>query len=108
MKLISIEKQIIQATIYALVSSGFQLSVFDGEETPIFRSTDMAEIFAAMKTTDEDYLFAYRIDNPAHHGWVRFVYGNDDIEVINDYTTNLEPMLTSVFELIDGYEQGSK
>ncbi len=108
MKLTSIESQIITATIYALVSAGFQLSVFDGEETVVSRSTDMVVIQAAMRTTDEDYLYVYRIDDSPHYGWVRFVYGNDDIEVINDYTTNLEEVMAPVFDMIDEYTQGSK
>ena len=105
MKLISIETQIIKATIGALLAAGFQLSVFDGEETTVSRSTDMAAVLDALRTTDEDYLFVYQIDGEGHYGWVRFTYGNDDIEVISDYTTSLEPVVALVFKMIIDYEK---
>lgn len=99
MKLISIEDQIIKATISALLKAGFAVSVNDGEETTVNRSVNPDLIFTAMKTTDEDYLLV-------HDGWVRFIYGNDDTEVINDYTVNLEPVMVKVFEMITEYEEG--
>ncbi len=107
MKLTSIESQIIKATVETLVHAGFQLSVFDGEVTTVFRSTDMAAIFDALRTTDEDYLFAYRIDEDSHHGWVRFIYGNGDLDVISDYTTNLDEVIDPVFKMIEEYEKSS-
>ena len=105
MKLISIEDQIIKATISALLAGGFELSMFDGAETTVFRSPDLNLIFDAMKTTNEDYLFVYRGgDTGPHIGWVRFIYGNGETEVINDYTANLEPMMVKIMDLITEYE----
>ena len=106
MKLISIEDQIIKATISQLLAVGFELSMFDGEETTVFRSTNPDLIFLAMKTTDEDYLFVYKVgDTGPHMGWVRFIYGNDDIYVINDYTTNLESIMVKIMTMIEEYEE---
>ena len=109
MKLISIEDQIIKTTIKALLDAGYVLSVNDGEETTVNRSANIAQVFAAMKTTEEDYLLAYdgiRGDRRLNqgHGWVRFVYGNDDTEVINDYTLNLDPVMIPIFKMIKEYE----
>lgn len=108
MKLISIETQIIKATIGALLAPGFELGVNDGEETTVSRSRNADEIFDAMKTTDEDYLYVYRVEPEGslmkpHMGWVRFIYGNDDTEVINDYSMNLEPIMALILDLIDGF-----
>jgi hypothetical protein len=36
-------------------------------------------------------------------GWVRFIYGNGGWDVINDYTTNLEPWMTNVDAIADQY-----
>ena len=110
-KLISIEDQIIWRTIMLLLAAGFEISVFDSEETTLFRSQDVESIYAAMGTSDEDYLYVYRrnsngeYDAGAHYGWVRFIYGNDDVEVINDYTTNLEPIMCKITDMINEFEK---
>ena len=102
MKLISIEDQIIKATIQVLLDAGYALSVNDGEETTLYRSVTPLLIFKAMKTTDEDYLVVFRGAERA--GWVRFIYGNDGVEVINDFTINLDPQMDKITEMIDAYE----
>ncbi len=104
MKLISIEDQIIKATITKLLIARYLLSVNDGEETTVRRSRNHDQIFMAMKTTDEDCLLVYDRDSASDIGWVRFIYGNDDNYVINDYTTNLEPVMVKIMKLIDEYE----
>ena len=103
-KLISIEDQIIQATINLFLHDGFVLSVNDGEVTTVNRSTNPLLIFAAMKTTEEDYLLVHK-RGESRNGWVRFIYGNGEAEVVNDYTINLEPQMAEVYKLIDEYER---
>ena len=83
MKLISIEDQIIKATIMAFLTRSCSMRVKNSEETE-FRYTTADVIFAMMKTTDEDYLLVFE-SSGLEIGWVRFVYGNEDIEVINDF-----------------------
>ena len=104
MKLISVEDQIIKATIAALLEAGYFLSVNDGEENTIEFAGRGSEVFKAMRTTDEDYLLVHESDELAQIGWVRFIYGNGETEVINDYTVNLEPVMVKITELIDEYE----
>ncbi len=104
MTIVSVEDQIICETINALIATGFRLSMCDGEETTVVRSVDINEIFAAMKTTEEDYLFVYQRNFGARYGWVRFIYGNDDTEVINDYTVNLEPVMVKITAMINEFE----
>ncbi len=109
MKLISIEDQIIKATIKALLDAGYMLSVNDGEVTTVIKSVDKAAIFEAMKTTDEDYLLVHaRATGWRRIGWVRFIYGNGETDVINDYTVNLEPIMVKITALIDEYEKGNE
>jgi hypothetical protein len=108
MKLISIETQIIQATVNALRAHGYLLGVNDGEVTTIKRSVDVREVLRAMRTTDEDYLLVYSSMTRARIGWVRFIYGNgnDGLDVISDYTVNLEPIMVKITEMINEYEEG--
>ncbi len=101
---ISIEAQIIKVTIRALLEAGFLISVYDGEETTVHESTNAATIFAAMKTTDEDYLYVWSPEGGGLlKGWVRFVYGNEDIEVINGYTISLNLVMNPIMDMIDEY-----
>lgn len=106
MKLISIETQIIKATIAALLAQNYLIAVDDGGEIALLKCTDADAILAAMRTTDEDYLLIHTPGSGQRRGgWVRFVYGNDDTEVINDYTVNLEVAMAPVFTMIDEYEK---
>lgn len=38
-------------------------------------------------------------------GWVRMIYGNDGWDVMADYTTNLEDVLTDANKLADKLEE---
>ena len=96
------EKRIVASAIADLLEAGFEVTVYDGEEETVVRSTDAGEIAAAMMTTDEDYLYVHSPgDGAQHRGWVRFVYGNDGPDVINDYTVNLEAVLRKTNELAE-------
>ena len=105
-----VELTIIKATVKALLADGYSLGVNDGEELVLHHSTDTKAIYDALYNTDEDYLFVYvkggdtKDKRPDY--WVRFVYGNDGWDVINDYSVHLESSIgegTRVQELIDKY-----
>jgi len=107
MKLVSIEDQIIKATIKLLLDAGYVLSVNDGEDTTVTRSVNPGLIFAALKTTDEDYLVVHEagVTAPLGRTWVRFIYRNHDTEVINDYTMNLDVVMDKIIAMINEYEE---
>lgn len=100
-----IERLVARQCIADLLAAGFVVSVNDGEETTLAKSTDTAAIVAAMFTTDEDWFYLRDTRYPdapeGHHAWVRFIYGNSGWDVINDYTTNLEGALKHTLALID-------
>jgi hypothetical protein len=103
-----VERKIAKMTIDALLKAGYSLGVNDSEETTIHHSRDARKVFEAMFTTDEDWLLVYVAgDDPKDKRpqyWVRFTYGNDGWDVINDYTTHLEPEIgegTEVQNYID-------
>lgn len=86
------EKRIVGRLVTDLIAAGAQLSVNDGEEVTVMRSTDADKIFVALSSTGEDYLM---VDFPAtgpRQRWVRLIWGND-VDVISDYHTSLEPFL---------------
>ena len=104
LKFTGIEEQIIRATIAALLAENYLLSVNDGEETVLKNSTDADTIFAAMRTTCEDYLYA--VKSGQRYGWVLFIHGNGG-DIISDYTVNLGPGLKPVHEAIDAFDIGA-
>lgn len=104
---IAIERKIARLTAEALVDAGFTVTVNDGEEDVVKDSTDVSAILDAMFSTGEDYLivtFPYTGKLPGLRGWVRFIYGNDGYDVINDYTTSLEDVLAPLLDKIERME----
>lgn len=106
-----IERTIAERTVEVLLDAGYLLSVNDGEEETLSNSQSPKAILSAMFTTGEDWLI---VRKPAggdsgnvNKGWVRFIYGNDGPDVINDYTTNLEDVLKPVNKLCDDIESGN-
>lgn len=102
-KRIKEEKQIMRHCIKELLSHGFKLSVFDGEETVISKSSDRKKIFESMYSTDEDVLKVWK--DGIKIGMVYFVYGNESHEVINDYSTKLEEYLTSTTAYAEKFDR---
>lgn len=103
----AIEKQIAASAIADLLEAGFCITVNDGEEDVVSRSTDPADIASAMMSTDEDRLFVYMNAelSTTYAGWVYFVYGNDGPDVINDYTMNLDKVLQKTTELAERLDE---
>lgn len=100
-----LERAIVRRTIIALLGAGYEIMVHDGEEVVLSGSKDAKAIFGAMFGTDEDVLHVSTASPQpggarlVRSGWVRFVYGNDGWDVINDYTTNLEETLKPVLDM---------
>lgn len=112
-----IERKIIKAFVTQAIEAGYNITVDDGEEYPLRNSTSVSEIMKAIMTTDEDRLW---IDAKLTHsylenlkedvyyvnsalGWVYLVYGNDGWDVIADYTTNLEHLMTEADKISEHY-----
>ena len=91
---IKVEQDIVTRTVHALLTAGYQLNVNNGgddDELPHY--TDKAEaVLAVLMDTDDEYLLA-RKPFSGDTKWVRFVYGNDGWDVINDYLTSLESVI---------------
>lgn len=90
------EKKIIDAILLSAINFGYHISVSDGEEYTVVRSTDLIEIRPAIFTTDETTLMFRDMrdlerDGPAGRriGTVLLVHGNGH-EVISDHTDSSE------------------
>jgi hypothetical protein len=93
------EMKVIERLVEELLIAGYRLSVNDGEEITLAKSTDKAAILKAMRTTDEDYLLVHFADN-RRIGTIYLVYGNMPWEVVNDYSDSV-----SVNGLLDKFEK---
>ena len=79
------------------------MAVFDGEEVTLKPTTDVGSILEAMFTSDEEYMFVHSSDTGERVGFVRFIYGNDGWDVINDYSACLEQALAQADKLAESY-----
>lgn len=81
------ERRMCTALVDGCLKRGYVISVSDGEDWPVRKSTDKAEIMAALASTDEDGIV---IRNAAGDklGWFQLIYGNDGWDVVADYSDN--------------------
>lgn len=81
------EKRMATALVTASIQRGFTVSVNDGGEWVVKRSTNKAEIMAALFSTDEDQI-VIRDQDGNRSGWFQLIYGNDGHDVVSDYSDN--------------------
>lgn len=97
------ELKVVRAVIADLRSAGFVLRISDGHdygEGAVSDEQAIDEIF----NLDEAYIHCFRL-SPEPVAWIHLVMGNDGWDVVCDYTTNLEPVLTKsrwVADLLSG------
>lgn len=101
------EKHIIETIIKDALARGYVLSVYDGEETTVTRSSNAELVFNNLATTDEDWLSVYKADGAkwVSIGTIFFVYGNEPGVVVADHTDNemMNKLLTNANKLADAY-----
>lgn len=83
------EAKIARKLVNAILARGLSVSVYDGGETTLTRSTDKRAILAAMGTTGYDTLTA-RNESGERVASFMLIYGNadDGSEVIADHSDN--------------------
>ncbi|ACD21593.1 hypothetical protein [Paraburkholderia phytofirmans] len=97
------ESRIARRVVSALLAAGYGISIDDGEaETPVLH--EERKIIREMSATCSDRIYVWTRDSVAdaetrRNGWVLMVYGNG-IDVLTDYTTNLEATLKPVNDWI--------
>lgn len=91
-----VEREIVMATVDALLAAGFNISVDNGAseagtEYACYETTNRKEIESVLYQTDEDTLYAK--SRQGMSGYVIFIYGNEGPDVMSDYSTNLEQFI---------------
>lgn len=95
-----IELALVRRLVGDLLTAGYLISVYDGEEMQVERDSDVEAIIDAVFSVDECHLHVH--DNkPKPIGWVFIVLGNSGWDSINDHTTNLEDVLKGTDEYAD-------
>lgn len=110
---IYIEKKIVRRLVKDILNAGMGVRIDNGgEPSEMLHPADnedaiMAELFA----TDEEQLYLHTIDQDEHRepqGWIKLVHGNDGTDVIGDYTTNLEQLVSGATKLAEQIERGEE
>jgi hypothetical protein len=89
------ERAVARRLIKAALAAGYTISVYDGEETTVKRSSKLKAITDALATTGEDTLQLYAADPSKTVGWhgagsFYLIWGNadDGSELIADHTNS--------------------
>ena len=97
-----IEMKIATQVVDDALAAGYVVSVQDGEEITVTRSSDRNEILGALRTTDVDRLYIHDGDKTY---WVLLIWGND-ADVISDCAGPDEviiPLLERAQNIADQY-----
>lgn len=89
------EKKVCTALVNACLARGYAISVSDGEDWPVIRSTDKIAVLAALFSTDEDQIVIHDTAG-VKAGWFLLIYGNDGYDVVSDFTAN--PVCDGIWE----------
>lgn len=97
-KRIELERQMAGALVDACLARDLMISVYEGEDWAIIRSTDKDAIMAAMFSTDEDQLVLRRKVDAVKVGWFQLVYGNSGYDVISNSTAG--PTCNEIWDVV--------
>ena len=96
---ILVEYEIISSLVDELLEQGCLISINDGDGIALRKSTDRTKILESIMSVDEEHLIVYH--QTGRLGSIFLVYGNDGWDVVNDYSTSLEPCIPQTLALID-------
>ena len=87
-----IELAVVRHMLGQLLAAGHPITVNDGEDFPVKRSTDIEAIIQAAFAVDECWLSVHK-GKKELLGVIYLVFGNDGWDVIADYHVSLEELL---------------
>lgn len=103
------ERPVIQKTVDLCLQDSGAVSIWDGEELSVQRSTNRMEILKNLAQTDMEQLEVYDKDGK-FRGWFLLIYNNgsenEPMVVISDYSANdwTENVYRKLDETFGGYE----
>lgn len=81
--------------VQRLLSEGYEITVFDGEEYWLERSRDLHDIISEIESVEEAEIFAYKHGDSALCAWALITpYGVAPDETVADHST--EPWLCTI------------
>lgn len=101
-KRLELELSILRKMCRSLCAAGYSLSVWDGEEWAIKRSTQPDIVLAELRATDEEQVRVR--DGDTVIGTIYLVYGNSPWEVISDNSVSLEAALAETTAFAEAIE----
>lgn len=99
-----IEKKIATKFVNDALAAGYTIGIDNGGDDLEYKGTDKKKILSEMFATDEEHLYVFKPNQNKPFGWVYFIYGECGWDVINDYTVNLESLLTETLALAEKYQ----
>lgn len=101
------EDSIIDCLLNVILNAGYCVSVNDGEETVVVRSTDKEEIVSSLRSTESDWIRIFKPGEAYHVGSIELIYnnGSDGVDLISNTAANdldaLDQLLIPVYEFIE-------
>ena len=96
---ILVEYAVVSSLVDELLEQGCLISINDGDGIALRKSTNRNAILSSIMSVDEEHLIVYH--QTGRLGSIFLVYGNDGWDVVNDYSTSLEPCIPQTLALID-------
>lgn len=101
------ENRIIDCILSTVFAAGYEVSIFDGEEFILRRSSDVDTIKEALNSSGMDWLRVLKKDDPYQIGSILLIYnnGNDGLDLIANTASGdhaaFDDLLNPVYELVD-------
>lgn len=87
-KRLKAERRMALALVTECIKRGFLISVSDGGEWVVKRSTDKEAVMLSLASTDSDTILIRDTDGDKVLGRFWLIYGNDGYDVVSDYSDN--------------------
>lgn len=97
-----VERKIATTFVESAIKAGYSMTV-DYGDGPSVRLRTVESVLATMFQGDDDRLVLYTDQGGTIYGWVYFVYGNEGWDCINDYSIDLEPVMSEANKIADYY-----
>jgi hypothetical protein len=103
-----LERRIVRRVMSGLLNAGYLIEVYDPEvynpkiKKPTLHET-LKDVVPDLFSCDNEMVYVHERQYRSAVGWVHFIYGNGNngLDVIHDYSTNLEPQLKPVMDYVD-------
>lgn len=97
------ELKIVNAFIRELKKNNCTVKIEEYEDEPEMNKIE--NVKSALFNIEDAFVIVYN-ENGKRIGWVRFVFGNDGWDLINDYSVNIEEWLQPVLDVADKLANG--